>query len=108
VNSPEGSRIGWVSSKLVTVSKDPVSTTNETISIQKLTGNFKILEYTSTNPDIKLELNPAEKESQAYTLKVSLPNPELVKKNLPPGSIVIKTDDADQPEIKIPLYVIVS
>ena len=108
INSPEGSRIGWVSSKLVKVSKDPVSTTNETISIQKLSGNFKILEYSSTNPDIKLELNPAEKEAQAFTLKVSLPNPEQIKKNMPPGSIVIKTNDSDQPEIKIPVYVIVS
>jgi hypothetical protein len=108
MNSPEGSRIGWINSKLVKISKEPVSTTNETISIQKLSGNFKILEYTSTNPDIKLELNPTEKEAQAYTLKVSLSNPDQIKKNMPPGSIVIKTNDSDQPEIKIPVYVIVS
>jgi uncharacterized protein YgiM (DUF1202 family) len=106
--SGEGAKIGWVNSKLVKTSKEPASNTNETISIQKSTGNFKILEYTSTNPDIKLELSPVEKEAQAFTLKVTLPHPDQVKKNMPPGSIVIKTDDSDQPEIKIPLYVIVS
>jgi hypothetical protein len=104
----ESAKIGWVNSKLVTASKNPASNTDETISIQKSTGNFKILEYTSTNPDIKLELSPVEKEAQAFTLKVSLPHPDQVRKNMPPGSIVIKTNDSDQPEIKIPLYVIVS
>lgn len=104
----EGTQIGWVSSKLVKVSKEPESNTNQTVSILKSTGNFKILDYTSTNPEVKLELDPAQQESQKFTLKVSLANPDMVKANMKPGAIVIKTNDTDQPEIKIPLYVIVS
>lgn len=104
----EGTQIGWVSSKLVKVSKEPESNTNQTVSILKSTGNFKILDYTSTNPEVKLELDPVQQESQKFTLKVSLANPDMVKANMKPGAIVIKTNDTDQPEIKIPLYVIVS
>jgi uncharacterized protein YgiM (DUF1202 family) len=107
-NAAEGVRIGWVMSKLVKVSKQPASNTNQTVSILKSNGNFKILEYTSTNPEIKLEVEPAQQESQKFTLKVSLMNPEQVKENMRPGAIVIKTNDTDQPEIKIPVYVIVS
>lgn len=104
----EGSQIGWVSSKLVKVSKQPESNTNQTVSILKTTGNFKILDFTSTNPEVKLELDPEQQESQKFTLKVSLTNPDMIKANMKPSAIVIKTNDTDQPEIKIPLYVIVS
>jgi hypothetical protein len=104
----EDTQIGWVSSKLVKVSKEPESNTDQTISILKTTGNFKILDYTSTNPEVKLQLDPEQQESQKFTLKVSLANPDMVKANMKPGTIVIKTNDTDQPEIKIPLYVIVS
>jgi hypothetical protein len=103
----EGTQIGWVLSKLVKVSKEPEST-DQTVSILKSTGNFKILEYTSTNPEVKLELDPSQQESQKFTLKVSLTNPDQIKANMKPGAILIKTNDAEQPEIKIPLYVIVS
>jgi hypothetical protein len=104
----EGTQIGWVSTKTVKVSKEPESSTNQTVSILKSTGNFKIIEYTSTNPEVKLELDPQQQEAQKFTLKVSLANPDMVKANMKPGAIVIKTNDTDQPEIKIPLYVIVS
>jgi hypothetical protein len=95
-------------SKLVKVSKEPESSTNQTVSILKTTGNFKILDYTSTNPEVKLQLDPEQQESQKFILKVSLANPDEIKANMKPGAIVIKTNDTDQPEIKIPLYVIVS
>ena len=104
----EGTQIGWVMSKLVKASKEPESSTNQTVSILKSTGNFKILDYTSTNPEVKLELDPEQQESQKFTLKVSLANPDEIKANMKPGAIVIKTNDTEQPEIKIPLYVIVS
>lgn len=104
----EGTQIGWVMTKLVKVSKEPESNTNQTVSILKTTGNFKILEYSSTNPEVKLELDPAQQESQKFTLKVSLANPDQIKANMKPGAILIKTNDTEQPEIKIPLYVIVS
>ncbi|MCI0614887.1 DUF1573 domain-containing protein [bacterium] len=107
-NGTEGTQIGWVMSKLVKVSKQPESNTNQTVSILKSTGNFKILEYTSTNPEVKLELDPSQQESQKFTLKVSLTNPDQIKANMKPGAILIKTNDTEQPEIKIPLYVIVS
>ncbi len=106
--SEGGARIGWIASKLVKVSKEPVSNTNQTVSILKSTGNFKILEYSSTSPEIKLELDPVQQESQKFTLKVSLANPDQIKQNMRPAAIVIKTNDSDQPEIKIPVYVIVS
>lgn len=103
-----GARIGWVTSKLVKVTKQPLSATNQTVSILKSTGNFKILEYKSTSPEIKLELDPAPEESQKFTLKVSLANPDQIKQTMRPAAILIKTNDIDQPEIKIPVHVIVS
>ena len=107
-NGTEGTQIGWVMSKLVKVSKQPESSTDQTVSILKSTGNFKILEYTTTNPEVKLQLDPSQEESQKFTLKVSLTNPDQVKANMKPAAILIKTNDTEQPEIKIPLYVIVS
>jgi hypothetical protein len=101
-------KVGWVSSKLVKTTKQAMFDATQNLSILKSTGNFKILELYSTVPEVKVEVDQPGVQAGRYNLKVTLDHPEQIKKNLPAGSILIRTDDADQPELRIPIYVIVS
>lgn len=102
------SRVGWVKRSQVKVTRDATPPAPQTITIQKTSGNFKILEYTSTLPGVKLEMQTKEPEANSFILKAMLANPAERKKNEPPGTIIIKTNDPDQPEVRLPVYVIVS
>lgn len=101
-------KVGWVAAKLVKVTKQASVESTQNLMLTKSTGNFKILELNSTVPEVKVEVDQKANQQGRYSLKVSLNHPEQIKKNLPAGSIVIRTDDSDQPEIRIPVYVIVS
>ena len=101
-------RVGWVKSGEVKATRQAVPPEAQTFSIQKNNGKFKILEYTSTLPDVTLKMETPDPEASVFTLKASLAHPEQARKNAPPGSIIVKTNDPDQPEVRVPVYVIVS
>lgn len=101
-------KVGWIKKASVKVTKDSQAPGPQTIVLKKTSGNFKVIDYSSTLPQVKLELESKAPEANTFVLKAMLPNPQETKKNGPPGTIIVRTDDPDQPEIKVPLYVIVS
>lgn len=102
-------KVGWVNRKGVKVSRKGENIFSQQVSIVKSTeGNFKVLKYSSTIPQVKVEMTPQENAGKKYDLKVSLLNRDQIKSRIPPGQIIIQTDDAEQPELTIPVYINVS
>jgi hypothetical protein len=101
-------RVGWINRSAVKTLKESTNPEEQEITIAKTSGNFKVLEFVSTMPDVKLSLEPKDAEANTFVLKASLTNAAQAKKNTPPGMIIVKTNDPDQPEVRVPVYVIVS
>jgi hypothetical protein len=101
--------IGWVPKSAFKVVKPPEVQTAQNVSIRKNNGkNFKVLTYNSSLPNLKVEMQPKDQVASTFDMKLTLLQYDTSKKSNVTGSIVIKTDDADQPELKIPIYIIVS
>lgn len=105
---PAMTRVGWVKKSDVKTTREAAPPPEQNITLVKATGNFKVLEMISTLEEVKLELQPKEGEAKTFTIKARLADPGEIKKNEAPGSIIVKTDDPEQPEVRVPLYVIVS
>jgi Bacterial SH3 domain len=102
-------KVGWVNRKGVKVSRKGEDVFSQKVSIIKTTqGNFKVLKYSSTIPQVKVEMVPQPNAAKKYDLKVSLLNRDQIKSRIPPGQIIIETDDSEQPELTIPVYISVS
>lgn len=106
VPSPYG-EIGWVqtsSAKAVKASEFPEP---QHVQIQSAAGKpFQVLNMKSTLPAVKIEQKNNAPAASMFEFTVSLQKVEGHKKQNIQGEIVIQTDNADQPQIKIPLYVI--
>jgi hypothetical protein len=102
-------KVGWVNRKGVKVSVKAEENFTQKISLVKTTeGNFKVLKYSSTVPQVKVEMVPQQNAAKKYDLKVSLMEKDQIKSRVPPGQIIIETDDTEQPEVTIPVYINVS
>ena len=101
-------KVGWVNRKGVKISVKDDDSFIQNISIVKNTGDFKVLKYSSTLPQIKVEMLSQQNTGKKYNLKVSLLNKDEIKSRVPPGQIIIQTDDTEQPELTIPVYISVS
>lgn len=102
-------KVGWVNKKGVKVSRQGENIFSQKVSIVKTTeGTFKVLNFSSTIPQVKVEMPPQQNGGKKYDLKVSLSNRDEIKSRIPPGQIIIQTDDSEQPELTIPVYISVS
>lgn len=102
-------KVGWVNRKGVKVSRKGENIFSQQVSIVKTTeGNFKVLKYSSTIPQVKVEMTSQPTAQKKYDLKVSLLNRDQIKSRIPPGQIIIQTDDVEQPELTIPVYINIS
>lgn len=99
-------KLGWISSKVVTGSKTSSGEMTQAVSIQSSSDSpFKVLNVTSTLPNVKVVMDPATAGTKAYSLKVALADRSIKGDKVVPGSIKVKTDNPDQPELVIPVYI---
>jgi len=102
-----GNHVGWVLKSAVKVTKESQAPVPQNILLKKDNSKpFKVLSYTSTLPQVKVEMLPGGNGTN-YVLRVTLGDVER-KQQTVPGSIQIKTDDPDEPDLSVPVYVIVS
>jgi uncharacterized protein YgiM (DUF1202 family) len=103
-------KLGWVTKAIVKTTKAAQDPTSMKVTLVKSTeGNFKVLNFSSTLPEVKVELDKtAANAGNKYDFKVSLLNKSQIKSKVGPGKIVVTTDDAEQPEVTIPVYISVS
>ncbi len=100
-------KIGWIAKSAVKTVKESEKPKPLIVNIEKFNGGaFKMLDYSANLPQIKVEKVPAEGNS--YNLRVSLADIDLTKKANFNGIVVVKTDDAYQPVVNIPVYIVVS
>jgi len=105
--NPLANKIGWVSRPLVKVTRASQDPDPQVVTINKV-GNegFKVLDSTSSLAPVKVQVAPAS-DGKSYSLTLSLDKASRPEKTTP-GAVTVKTDDADQPEIRIPVFIIVS
>jgi len=110
--SAQKNQLGWVKKASVKGTVDTDGAESKTVSIQKVDGkSFKMLDYSTNLTQIKVERVPEDPKTSNgtnYSLKVSLVGIDRTQKANVNGSLIVKTDDANQPEVKIPIYIIVS
>jgi hypothetical protein len=56
-------------------------------------------------PSVKVERKATGSKTDAYQLLVTLSQVDRNKKGTTRGEILVSTDNADQPQIKIPVFV---
>lgn len=99
-------KLGWISSKVVKGSKTASGEMTQAVSIQSSSDSpFKVLNVSSTLPQVKVVMDPATTGTKAYNLKVALSDRSIKGDKVVPGSIKVKTDNPDQPELVIPVYI---
>ena len=110
--SAQKNQLGWVKKASVKGTNESETPDARTVSLQKVNGkSFKMLDYSSNLTQIKVEKLPPDPkcaDGTNYNLKVSLVGVDRTQKTQVSGSLTVKTDDVDQPEVKIPVYIIVS
>jgi Bacterial SH3 domain len=109
-DEPPLRKIGWLKSSVVKPSRQPEPPRPQQFSILNSSGKpLQILELRSTLPQIKVEQKPLPKKGpQNYDFSVSLQQADSLKQGSMRGEIVVRTDNADQPQIKIPVFVTVT
>ena len=104
-----GPNIGWVKKSAVRVTKNGDAPLVQTVNLQKMNGqNFKLLDTINSMSQIKVELDPNSDQGKNYNLKLSIVNLDRSHKRNIQGEVIVKTDDPVQPEVKIPVYIIIS
>lgn len=100
-------RVGWVLKNVTKVTKEAPDAPPQTVTLNKNNGApFKVLSYSVSLPDIKAEMLPGG-DGKTYMLRLSLG--KVVKKaQTVPGTLLVKTDDPEQPDVSVPVYLIVS
>ncbi len=108
-NSPKSvpfRRIGWVKTSVVKPVKLAELPGPKEVSIQTLTGKtFQVLELSSTLASVKVEKKTNAANPGQYQIFVSLQKVDTTKKGNTRGEILVKTDNADQPQLRIPVFV---
>jgi uncharacterized protein YgiM (DUF1202 family) len=100
--------MGWINKKYVRADKQEAPPVSQTVSLIDKKGTFKVLEYKISFPELTLDLHPATGNGRQYELTVSVAPGKELPKNVPPGKITIRTDSPDEPELTIPVYIMVS
>ncbi len=99
-------RIGWVQSTAVKPLKLADLPDPQEISIQISNGKtFHVLDLRSTLPSVKVDKKAAGSNPGTYQLTVRLLDMDRNKKGNTRGEIVVNTDNVDQPQLKIPVFI---
>jgi hypothetical protein len=99
-------KIGWVKTSVVKPLKLADLPEPAEISIQTVNGKtFQVLELSSTLATVKVEKKSNAATPGQYQLFVSLLKVDTTKKGNTRGEILVKTDNADQPQLRIPVFV---
>jgi hypothetical protein len=99
-------RLGWIKSSLVKPAKLADLPEPKEVSIQIARGKtFQVLGLSSTLPSVKVEKKSSAANPGQYQLFVSLQQVDTKKKGNTRGEILVKTDNADQPQLRIPVFV---
>ncbi|MCI0414665.1 DUF1573 domain-containing protein [bacterium] len=108
-NSPKSvpfRKIGWIKTSVVKPVKLAELPGPKEVSIQTLNGKtFQVLELSSTLAAVKVEKKPNTANPGQFQLSVSLQHVDTSKKGNTRGEILVKTDNADQPQLRIPVFV---
>ena len=99
-------KIGWVKTSIVKSVKLADLPEPKEVSIQTVNGKtFQVLGLSSTLASVKVEKGPNATTPGQYQLFVSLLKVDTTKKGNTRGEILVKTDNADQPQLRIPVFV---
>jgi uncharacterized protein YgiM (DUF1202 family) len=110
VSTPSGVT-GWVFNKLVQAAPEASADQSKVINVThrqdtafKITGTT--IEATTIPPDAMKVATEAVTEGQSYRITVTYAG-KLAKGNYS-GAVILKTSDKEEPEVKVPLYIVVS
>ena len=99
-------RVGWIPVASVKTTKGAQIPGAQQVSIEISKGQkFQVLDVSSTLPVVKVVGKPSVPNPNTYQLSVSLLKVDQSKKGNTRGEIVVKTDNPDQPQLKIPVFV---
>ena len=100
-------RMGWIPVAVVKPSRATALPQPQQVSVQSSTGkSFQVLGVSATIPQVKVEKKMAGSgDAKQYQLSVSLQQLNLDKKGNTRGEILVNTDNADQPLVRIPVFV---
>lgn len=99
-------KIGWVKTSVVKPAKLADLPEPKEVSIQTVNGKtFQVLGLSSTLASVKVEKKSNAATPGQYQLFVSLLKVDTTKKGNTRGEILVKTDNADQPQLRIPVFV---
>lgn len=97
-------KIGWLKKNVVKSVKEQEYPAPQVVHIQNLERkDFKVFEFVNSLSEVDVKMNP-DPSGVGYNLTVSLLENKKNKKSIS-GTITVKTDDQDQPELKIPVYI---
>jgi Bacterial SH3 domain len=101
--------IGWLQTNALKAVKPPESPGPVSVQIESSTGkSFLVLGLKSTLPAIQVKQKSGAQAGSSFEFIVSLQKVEGTQKQNQQGEIVVQTDNADQPQIRIPLYIMFS
>ena len=99
-------KIGWIPVGTVKASKMAEIPQPQEVTLQASAGKaFHVLNVQSTLSSVKVEKKPPVAGSKGYQLSVKLTDASQKTKGSLRGEILVNTDSADQPQVKIPVFV---
>jgi len=105
-NDPAG-EVGWIPVSSTKTVKPPDFPEPQNVQIQSAGEKpFQVLDLRSTLPMVKIERKNKTQAKGIFEFTATLQKVQNAKKQHLQGEIIVKTDNADQPQIRIPLYVI--
>jgi SH3 domain-containing protein len=101
-----GNEIGWLQNTSLKALKASEFPSPEKVQIKSALGKpFVVLGMRSTLPTVKLDQKSGTQVDQTFEFTATLQKVENAKKGHQQGEILIQTNNADQPTLRIPLYV---
>ena len=98
-------KIGWLRKGAVKTSRESPLPGPQKVSLQNATGTLKVLHFSTDIQDIKVK---AENQNpNTYEFTVTLVHANRSKKGNLKGAIKVRTDNAQQPELSIPVVITV-
>ena len=102
-------QVGWIQVAGLKGVKAPEFPGPQTVQIESSIGKpFVVLGLKSTLPSIQIQQKSGAQVGNTFEFSVSLQKVQDAKKGNQQGEIIVQTDNADQPQLRIPLYVIFS
>ena len=102
-------QVGWIQVAGLKGVKAPEFPGPQTVQIESSIGKpFVVLGLKSTLPSIQIQQKSGAQVGNTFEFSVSLQKVQDAKKGDQQGEIIVQTDNADQPQLRIPLYVIFS